>query len=138
MSAPLKLRARDAEDLAVMSAMVQDALVPLSDMVYLAEDRRFVIALNRYRWDAPDAPSRTHALLTVQQVEQVQTRNLNRHERERILNLLSLTVEDGDLLAVFAGGGLLRLSAETLDCVLEDVGDPWPAQATPAHPDDPN
>lgn len=136
MSERLKLRARDADDLAVISAMVQDALVPIADMVYLEEDKRFVLALNRYRWDRPEEPSRTHALLTVQHVTRVRTKRLDRRRRDRIHNLLSLTSDDQALLAAFAGGGTLRLETETLDCLLEDVGEPWPAQATPAHPDE--
>ena len=136
MSQPLKLRAQDAADLAVVSSMLQDALVPLVDMAYLGEDRRFVMALNRFRWDQPDPPTRTHALLTVQNVAQVQTRALNRQERDRILDLLSLTYADGQVLATFAGGGSLRLTADPLDCLLEDVGEPWPAAAVPSHPDD--
>lgn len=137
MSERLKLRARDPDDLAVISAMVQDALVPIADMVYLSEEKRFVLALNRYRWDQPAEQSRTHALLTVQHVTRVQTKGLDRHKPDRIQNLLSLTFEDDALLAPFAGGGTLRLEAEALDCLLEDVGEPWPAQATPAHPDEP-
>lgn len=137
MSGPLKLRARDAQDLAVLSAMIQDALVPIADMVYLTDDKRFVLALNRYRWDHhPAEPSRTHALLTVQHVTRVQTKGFDRRKRDRIHNLLSLTFDGAALLAAFAGGGTLRLEAADLDCLLEDVGEPWPAQAVPEHPDD--
>jgi len=134
MTERLKLRARDADDLAVISAMVQDALVPIADMAYLTEEKRFVLALNRYRWDRPEKPSRTHALLTVQHVTRVQTKDLERNRPDRLHNLLSLISEDHALLAVFSGGGTLRLEIEALDCLLEDVGEPWPAQATPSHP----
>jgi hypothetical protein len=136
MKPPLKLRARDAEDLAVLSAMLQDALVPIADMVYLTEDKRFVLALNRFRWDDPGEPSRTHALLTVQHVTRVQTKGLDRRRRDRIHNLLSVTFDGEALLATFAGSGTLRLETAELDCLLEDVGEPWPAQAVPAHPED--
>lgn len=138
MSEPLKLRARDTDDLAVISAMIQDALVPLADMAYLPDEQRFVMALNRYRWDAPAEPSRTHALLSVQGAARVQTRGVDRREPDRILNLLSLTwaEDDSALLVAFAGGGTLRLESDSLDCLLEDVGEPWPAQATPSHPDE--
>jgi hypothetical protein len=135
MSEPLKLRAGDGDDLAVISAMVQDALVPLADLAYLAEDRRFVLALNRFRWDEPNPPTRTHALLTIQQVASVQSRGLNRHQPDLIHNILSLTWADGALEIAFSGGGTVRLAADALDCALEDVGEPWPAAAIPAHPD---
>ncbi len=134
MSEPLKLRARDAQDMAVLSAMIQDALVPIADMAYLTDDKRFVLALNRYRWDHPAEPSRIHALLTVQNVTRVQTKGLDRRKPDRIHNLLSLTFDGEALLAAFAGGGSMWLEAADLDCLLEDVGEPWPAQAVPEHP----
>jgi len=136
MTGRLKLRARDLDDLAVISAMIQDALVPIADMDFLTEEKRFVLALNRFRWDQLEEPSRTHALLTVQHVTRVQTKDVDRRRPDRIQDLLSLTFDGSALLATFAGGGTLRLEAEALDCLLEDVGEPWPAQATPAHPDE--
>lgn len=51
---PLKLRARDAEDLKVFAAMLQDALVRPADITYLARERRFVMVVNRFRWERPD------------------------------------------------------------------------------------
>lgn len=48
---PLKLRAQDAEDLAVMSAQLQDAVVPVVDLAFLPEDELFVMIVNRFRWD---------------------------------------------------------------------------------------
>ena len=61
---PLKLRAYDREDFAVVSAVLQDALVPVIDMAWLAEEQRFACVANRFRWerrapagDLPDQPA---------------------------------------------------------------------------------
>lgn len=51
MTAPLKIIARDAEDLAVVSACLQDALIPLNEMRYLPQERRFIMVANRFRWE---------------------------------------------------------------------------------------
>src|SRR3546814_12419703 len=60
-SAGLKLRARDDEDLQALAALLQDALVPLSDMLYEPELRRFALVVNRFMWEAPgtEAPAGT-------------------------------------------------------------------------------
>ncbi len=50
--AGLKLRARDAADLAIIAACLQDALIRPRDMTYLAEERRFVFVANRFLWEA--------------------------------------------------------------------------------------
>ncbi len=53
MADPLKLRAEDEEDLAVVSTILQDALVPVGEMAYLPEEKRFVLVANRFKWEAP-------------------------------------------------------------------------------------
>jgi len=53
----LRLLARDEEDLAVISAILQDALIPVSEMAYLPDERRFALVANRFRWEAPPAKS---------------------------------------------------------------------------------
>ncbi len=135
MTKPVKLRAKDLDDLTVISALLQDALVPLADMAYFPEEKRFVLAVNRYRWDDKAEPSRTHALLSFQQVDGVQSRGLDRAQPNHIHALLSLAYEDGVLQAGFAGGGSMRLQVQALDCLLEDVGEPWPAGQEPKHED---
>jgi hypothetical protein len=47
----LKLRAHDAEDLATLAAVLQDALVPLANVSYLRPERRFVMVVTRFRWE---------------------------------------------------------------------------------------
>jgi hypothetical protein len=54
MPGALKLRARDKEDFSVIAALLQDALLPISEMTYLPDEKRFVMVLNRYRWEAED------------------------------------------------------------------------------------
>lgn len=52
-SRPLKLRARDLEDMAVLAAVLQDAVVRPTEMTYLARENRFVMVLSRFCWEEP-------------------------------------------------------------------------------------
>ncbi len=60
-TAPVKLRAHDAEDLRTLAAFLQDALVPVSDITYLKREKRFVMVVNRFRWESRAAPAPTLA-----------------------------------------------------------------------------
>ena len=74
-----RLSARTVEDLAVVAALLQDAIVPLGDMAFLAEERSFVLALNRFRWEADDgapARERTHSGLRFDCVRRVRYRGI--------------------------------------------------------------
>lgn len=133
MTEPVRLRAKDQDDLTVISALLQDALVPLGDMAYIKEERRFVMAVNRYRWEDKREKTRTHALVSFSNVSGVQSLGLDRKKVNHIHSMMSIAYGDGIIAAEFAGGGRLRLQADSLDCLLEDVGEPWPAGKEPGH-----
>jgi hypothetical protein len=91
---PLRLRALDAEDLAVISALVQDAVLPATEMRYDRRRRRFALLLNRFRWEDV-APAerrgrdfeRVQAVLAIEDVTRVATQGLDRTDRDTVLSL---------------------------------------------------
>ena len=138
---PLKLRAADLKDLSVVAAMVQDALAPIGDIAYLADESRFVMALNRFRWEAAaearDADGkpyqRVHAGLRFDKVRSVQFRNIDREDRGRYLELLTIACDEGRVVLHFAGGAAIRLEVDELVCTLGDLDEPWPTAWKPEH-----
>ncbi len=136
---PLKLRAVDEEDLSVISAILQDALVPVGEMAWIPEDRRFVLVANRFKWEpGTNVPSaefqRTLTGLRVDGVTAVKRRGFGRGDPSQILALLAIRREEGAILLDFAGGGSVRLETAEVLCHLDDLGEPWPTQWRPSHP----
>ena len=126
--APLQLLAEDADDLAVISAALQDAVAKVGDISYEARSRRLTIAFNRYRWEAG----------TRQRVRSVKARKIRRDRRDAVVELLAIAFEPaeapgGVLTLTFAGGGDLRAEVECVDAVLADVSAPWPTPRAPTH-----
>lgn len=131
----LKLRAEDEEDLAVFSACLQDALAPVGDMEWLREEKRFVLVVNRFRWECKEWPcERTLAGICFEGVEDVKVQGFARTERARILELLAIRREPGATVLEFANGARLRLEAPQIRAVIEDLGEPWPTRWRPKHP----
>lgn len=162
-SALLKLRARDAEDMAVVSACLQDALVPLSDIAYLKSEKRFVMVANRFKWES--AKTRSEELLPAgatapgvdarfedhsgapafervncgvcfDRVRAVQFRGLDLRQRDHILNLLAIEAEPRRITLVFSGDAAIRLDVAGIVCHLEDLGEAWPTRWQPEHEGD--
>ncbi|MDO8900147.1 MAG: DUF2948 family protein [Phenylobacterium sp.] len=135
---PLRLKAEDAEDLAILSAALQDAVGKIGDIRFEAKARRLTLALNRYRWEA-GGRSRVRSALQLGSVEAVEARRLRRDAPEAVVELLALSFEPdadppgGSLILSFAGGGDLKVKVECLDAVLADVSAPWPTPRTPQH-----
>ena len=140
MSERLKLRAKSVEELQVIAAFIQDAIAPLSDMTWMRDQNRFALVLNRFRWEcAGDTPpfERTHTMLSFQNVQAVRTRNVDRDRPDRPLSLLTLSPGENTAVDLaFAGGGTVRIESGPLDCVLEDLGEPWPTAWRPDHGED--
>ena len=139
MLGKLKLSALDADDLGVISAAVQDALVAVRDCAYFKDEKRFVLLLNRFQWEADpsidSAHSRTHSALVFNEVTGVRHHDVPLGEPDRMLELLAVTLEsDGSVALRFASGRAIRLEIGRLACHLGDVGEPWPTPWKPAHP----
>jgi hypothetical protein len=134
---PLQLLAEDPDDLAVISAALQDAVAKVGDVMFEGRQRRLTIAFNRFRWEAGQR-QRVRAALQIGGVLKVQTRKVRRDRRDAVLELLTLRFEPGEapggvLTLTFAGGGDLRAEVECIDAVLADVSAPWPTRHTPTH-----
>jgi hypothetical protein len=141
--AALKLRAEDAEDLAVISACLQDALVPVRDLAYVPEDRAFLFVANRFRWENGLSPApgeagfeRTLCGITFSEVAAVSYNGFRRSEDGRILSLLAIRPEDGAVHLEFSGGATIRLEVARILCLAKDLGEPWPTQWQPRHDGD--
>ena len=143
---PLRLRAEDAEDLAVISACLQDALVSVRDLAYHREGRTFVLVANRFRWEASEAErgeagrfERTLCGVAFGEVESVAYRGFQRSEESRILCLLAIRSTDpesgGTIDLDFSGDATIRLTASAIRCRARDFGEPWPTAWHPDHPD---
>ncbi len=136
MAAAVKLRARDAEDLAVVSAMLQDGLVPLGDMEFLLGEHGFIMAVNRYRWEN-DTRERILAGLRFDAVRDVRYRGIDRKNRSQFLSFLAVTYEGGEtegmVVMQFSGGGAIQLDVGGLNCILADFDEGWPTLWKPAH-----
>ena len=144
---PVHLKALDTDDLAVVSALVQDAILPAPEMRYDADQRRFAMLINRFRWeDEPAAKARNRpvervqAVLVVDDVLAVASSGIDRSDADLILSVLSISFEPttdgmGTVLLTLAGDGAIRLSVEALDITLKDVTRPYiaPSRTTPDH-----
>jgi hypothetical protein len=138
--AALKLRAEDTEDLAVISACLQEALVAVRDLAYAPVDRSFLFVANRFRWENGLRPApgevpleRVLCGITFSGVTAVSYSGFRRTDNGRILSLLAIRPEDGLVHLEFSGGAAIRLDVARILCRATDLGEPWPTPWQPSH-----
>lgn len=144
---PLRLVAQDAEDLKVISALIQDAVLPVTELKFDPRRRRFALLLNRFRWEdraeaerVGRAYERVRSVLVVEDVRKVQSFGFDRADKDLVLSLLSMSFEPGEdgtgrLILTLAGDGGVALDVEALEIRLDDVTRPYraPSGKVPRH-----
>jgi hypothetical protein len=142
MSGRLKLIAMDGEDLAVVSAHCQDAVLKVGDLDFLPAENRFVIAMNRFVWEAVGGKENTFerrkAVLHFERVTKVRMQGIDRRRKDTVLALLAVTFAPADAPAgvveiAFAGGSTLQLEVECVEAQLGDLDAAWSTENLPRH-----
>ena len=141
----LKFVVLDDEDLAVVSTHLQDAVLKVSDVLWRPQEKRLVLALNRFDWEsaqAADHPAyrRRRAALRFERVLSCKCRQVDPAGKDAVLNLLAVEFSpteapSGIVTLTFSGDAALRLEVECLEAELADLGPTWTTACCPAHLD---
>jgi hypothetical protein len=139
----LKLIALDDQDLSIVSAHVQDAVMKVSDLEYLPAAKRFVLTMNRFVWEAKSGLFRQHnerrqSVLHFDRVLGAKTSGVPRDKPAEVLSLLAISFiaiskPAGIVELVFSGGGTIMLDVECVEARLADIGGSWEATSRPVH-----
>ena len=140
-AAPLRLQALDPEDLAFVSAHLQDAAVRVGDLAFLKERRRFALVAARFDWNAATRGrlERCATALHFEGVRAVRCLRLPRENPEAILALLTILYEakgagpEGRVRLVFSGGATIALDVDGVEAQLSDLGPRWRISSRPSH-----
>ncbi|WP_026379758.1 DUF2948 family protein [Afifella pfennigii] len=141
----LKLMALDEEDLEILSAHVQDAVLKVGDITYLPAEKKLVLALNRFVWESAPAGKglarsyeRRRAALHFERVETVRSTGIDKSRGEEVLSLLAIEfapneAPSGTIALIFAGGATMKLGVECIEAQLADLGPAWSTPHIPRH-----
>jgi len=133
----LRLVALDPDDLAVISAHLQDALLRVGDIIYLPKERRFVVQTRRFDWEA-NTPQRRLTCMHFEHVTGVRVRGIDQADKDAVLNLLAISFDErdapsGTATLIFAEGGAIQVDLECIEMQMKDIGPVWAAESRPSH-----
>ena len=134
----LRLTAADAEDLAIISAQMQDALLKREDLRFDPKRKRFALVANRFAWDALPEKQRRRSGLHFDDVDAAQAAGLKALPADAVLSLLAISFDpstemSGTILLSFSMGIRIRLKVACINASLADLGGAWEASLTPSH-----
>jgi hypothetical protein len=139
----LKLAAMERDDLAIVSAHLQDAVACVREMAYLPAEKRFAMVVNRFDWIAASEAGksvRRRAGVRFERVQKARTRNLDFKDASAVLNLLAIEFTEADapsgtITLYFSGDAAIQLEVECIEMAMSDLGVEWAAGACPKHDD---
>ena len=139
----LKLLATSDEDLRVIAAHLQDAIVSVQDIANLKKNRIFLIQLNRFMWEDVEKGvfrknKRIRTILKFDNVINISSKNINIKKRKSFLDFLTiesnlLPDKSYEIKFIFSGDSVIKIKAEVIDVTLDDQGSPWDTKTQPKH-----
>ena len=139
----LKLIANSDDDLRVISAHLQDAIVSLSGIAHLKKNRIFLIQLNRFMWEDVEKGvfrknKRIRTILKFDNVVGVYSKNINSKDKERFLDFLAIETnilpdKYYEIKLIFSGDSVIKIRSEVIEVTLDDQGSPWESKTKPKH-----
>jgi hypothetical protein len=140
-NALLKLVAMESEDLAIISAHLQDAVAKVGEMAYLPAEKRFAMVVNRFDWIAASEQEksvRRRAGLHFERVLNARIRNLDLKDEKAVVNLLAVEFAEkdapsGTIILFFSGDAAVQLDVECIEMAMRDLGPEWAAKKRPQH-----
>ena len=139
----LKLLGKNQEDLKVISAYLQDSILIIRDIVFLKQNRTFVIIVNRFMWEDVEKGvfrqnKRIRCAVKFEEVVKVKSKNINQKNKNKPLECLAIKCssifdETYKIRIFFAGNSIITIIAEAIEVTLHDLGKPWYVKRIPVH-----
>ncbi len=139
----LKLVGKNIEDLKTISAYSQDSIIKIKDIVYLKENKIFIVMLSRFMWEDLEKGvfrnyKRIKSILKFNFVENVLAKNINQQQKNRNLELLAIKSNYNqnnlyDTSLIFSGNNIILLKSEEIDVMLDDQEYFWEVKHSPKH-----
>ena len=139
----LKLIGKNIEDLKIISAYCQDSIVKIKDLIYLKENKIFIMMLSRFMWEDIEKGvfrnyKRIKSVLKFNFIESVLAKNINQQQKNRNLELLTIKSNYNqnnlhDINLIFSGNSIILLKSEEIDVILDDQEYFWEVKYFPKH-----
>ena len=139
----LKLIARTVEDLRVVSAHLQDAIVNINDIANLKKNKILLLQLNRFMWEDVEKGvfrknKRIRTVLKFENIIKVKSRNIDQASKEKFLDFLTIETKqmidnNYEMKILFAGDSIIKIIAEAIEVTLDDQGEAWDTKNKPKH-----
>ena len=139
----LKLIGNNHEDIKIISAYIQDSIVAVKDMVFLEQNRIFIMMINRFMWENVEKGAfrrnkRIRCAIKFEEVLKVKSKEINQKSKNKHLECLAIKCNEiinnnYEIKIFFSGNSIITLISEAVEVVMHDIGKSWNVKHIPKH-----
>ena len=119
-----KIIATDNEGLQMVSACSAGAKVKISDIKYLAENKVFLLSIERNKIETDEEVKKINSICRFDFVDKVKSKNIDQNNEDLVLELIAIDYlknkDDFEINLIFNNNARLVLTTETIEVRLED------------------
>ena len=139
----LKLIGKNQEDLKVISTYTQDSIVAVKDIVFLGQNRIFIMMINRFMWEDVGKGTfrqnkRIRCAIKFEEVLKAQSKEINQKSKNKFLECLAIECKEipnnnYEIKIFFSGNNIITLISEAIEVVMHDLCKAWNVKHIPKH-----
>ena len=119
-----KIIATDNEGLQMISACTAGAKIKVSDIKYLAENKVFLISIERTKIETDQEDKKINSVCRFDFVDKVKSKNIDQKNEDLVLELIAIDYlknkDEYEINLIFDDNAHIALTTETIEVILED------------------
>jgi len=119
-----KIIATDNEGLQMISACSAGAKVKVSDIKYLAENKVFLLSIERTKIETAQKDKKINSICRFDFVDKVKSKNIDQNNEDLVLELIAIDYlknkDDYEINLIFNNNAHIALTIEAIEVRLED------------------
>ena len=119
-----KIIASDNEGLQMISACSAGAKVKVSDIKYLAENKVFLLSIERTKIETDQEDKKINSICRFDFVDKVKSKNIDQDNEDLVLELIAMDYlknkDDYEINLIFNNNAYIALTTEAIEVRLED------------------
>ena len=119
-----KIIAQSPQDLQVISACCEGGKIKVDEIKYLPKNKIFLFLVDRIAREKENSKEKVKSIVKFEYIEKSKSKNIDLGEVETLVELVAINLfknnENYEITLLFSNNGIITLTAEVVEAVLED------------------
>ena len=119
-----KIIAQSQQDLQVISACCEGGKIKINEIKYLPKNKIFLFLVDRIAREKENSNEKVKSIVKFEYIENSKSKNIDHSNPDNFIELMAINIfknkKNYEITLLFSNNGIITLTAEIIDVVLED------------------